>query len=195
MAAGANFRDRSTPRLPVYGLDVTYSGRRYVDGWETIKPDQGSGPPSLWHVDLGHGRVNGPHILVITDAKLPGRSSSPNTMIGATGIGDAAVGAMLGAVQATFPDGPRSRLTDYYFPPWEAEDQLAGPDWQPEAVLVGGQEIIFHLRFVGHAWVAAADLGIVAVAMHGRGMRLTDFPLTPVNDILDQYTPQPIGER
>jgi hypothetical protein len=183
--------DAGLPPLPadipfaVYGLTGEFTGRRWLDVWNRL------GGREDWpvsHVNLGHGTLGGPHVVVITDAKLPQRRWSETARIGPTGVADAAVWAQLGMLHWGLPPDAAGARSERFH---DEARQLSGrPEhldtepWQDAVVMADGMARAVRYREMGRAWAAAVDLGQVAVAIYGIGMRLDQVRLVPVNSRL-----------
>jgi hypothetical protein len=176
------------PPFPVYGLADSFTGARWLDLWNQAV---GNGRGPLWHVNLGHGDpVEGPEVVVITDAKLPRHEphAAEPWHYGPTDVSDAALGALLLLVHRAYPVGADDQRP-YGF--WqevkrlgELADHLAGPEWSREAATVDGRTVVFSVRRLGEAWAAVADLGPVALGVGGYRTRLSEHAFCPVNDQL-----------
>lgn len=175
------------PDFPVYGLDSSFHGRRWLDVWNQLGGNDSATP--LANVNLGHGAPyhHGPVLVTITEAKLSQRRTGRSLWIGPTGVTDAALGALLGMVHVAFPaDDAEVRPAAF----WEEvnrlgelSNQLDGPEWSDATAVVDGSSVTFRLRVRNGAWAAAADLGHVAVGAYGRGLQLTEYPLVPAEGL------------
>lgn len=175
------------PDFPVYGLDSSFHGRRWLDMWNQLGGNRSAMP--LANVNLGHGDPDhhGPVLVTITDAKLPQHQTDQGLRVGPTGVTDAALGALLGMVHLAFPDDDAevrpAAFREEANRLGELSNQLDGPEWSDVTAVVDRSSMVFHLRVRNDAWAAAADLGPVAVGAYGRGLQLTDYRLEPVESI------------
>lgn len=177
-----------TPNFPVYGLGNTFRGSRWLDFWDSCGREQ------LWYVSLSHGDpvTRRPLLAVITDAKRPARPSDGNRLaVGSTGIEDATLGALLGLIHLAFPEDSSGERPPQFHTEIESLDKggadLDHPGWQDVEITVLGEPRTFRRRALGGGWVAAADIGRVALGIYGYGMELTEHDLQPVSD-LESYS-------
>ncbi|TCC28746.1 hypothetical protein [Kribbella sindirgiensis] len=177
------------PLFPVYGLDASFDGPRSIDGWNRADdPDEGP----LWYVSLLHGSVDGSHVVVITDAKLPAspRDSQGDAFRGSTGLVDAALLALSGMASSTDqPEDPAvaRELGDLQ----HLAQSVGGDGWTAGTCVIDGRPISVSAYRFRRQWAAAVDIGQVAIGLHGAGIEISEIALDPVNATLRNYeTPQ-----
>ena len=182
--------------FPVYGLADEFTGRRWLDVWNRLggRPDW-----PVWHVNLGHGPLAGPHVVVITDAKLPQRRLSESAATGPTGVADAAAWAQLGMLHWGLPpDAAGDRGERFRAEARQLSDRAEHLDrepWRDAAVTVDGTARAVRYRDAGGAWAAAVDLGPVAIGIYGFLMPIEQVSLVPVNRRLGRdYQPLTAAE-
>ena len=182
--------------FPVYGLADEFTGRRWLDVWNRLggRPDW-----PVWHVNLGHGPLAGPHVVVITDAKLPQRRLSESAATGPTGVADAAAWAQLGMLHWGLPpDAAGDRGERFRAEARQLSDRAEHLDrepWRDAAVTVDGTARAVRYRDAGGAWAAAVDLGPVAIGIYGFLMPIEQVSLVPVNRRLGRdYQPLTTAE-
>ncbi|NUR29391.1 MAG: hypothetical protein HOV67_00525 [Kribbellaceae bacterium] len=175
------------PQFPVYGLDASFNGPRSIDGWNRADgPDEGP----LWYVSLLHGGVDRSHVVVITDAKLPPspRDSQGQAFRESTGIVDAALLALSAMASSADEDAATAReLGDLH----HLAQSVGGDGWTPEVCLIDERPVSVSVCRLPRQWVAAVDVGQVAVGLYGAGIELAEIALHPVNATLSDYETPP----
>lgn len=175
-------------RLPLYGLEPAWQGRRSLGGW-------GSGPSGVTRVTLVHGDAGdgtGPfldvelsepdafardqhvrrqlvrrlrtsrHHQTASAEQPPPPTSGPGVSVWAVTVGASALGS---------GEGPPPEAPD---PPEDA--------WHPVAIPVDGEEVAFSYLEEDGAWVAWADLPAVRLTLHAHGVPVSGVRLQRVAD-------------
>lgn len=180
----------TVPDFPVYGLDGSFVGPRGMWLWDS------SAQMPLWRVELGHGpshALAAPSLVSITIETRPARPGVRSGPTGLVDIDDAVGKALLYLFHAVrgspWPD-PSAAVESLT----ELAGSLGGPPWNDATGIVDGRPVNFQRYRHAESWVAAADLGPVAVALYGTGIELEDHGLEPVNGILDRYRTHPPAE-
>jgi hypothetical protein len=177
-------RLRSAP-FPLYGLDRTWPGPRFLAGLAT-RQGRGERRARTTGIELGHGdplSAGGPLVLVevaseeplagadwrqdltgrltATAAAAPGATSAPGAAAGAPGT----------------PPGPTP-----------APGGPAATSWRRVQIPVDGAPVVFDLVAAGNVWVARAERGGLVLTLTGRDIPPTQVAIARVTDP-DRYLP------
>ncbi|MGN6521659.1 MAG: hypothetical protein ACTHMZ_00375 [Actinomycetes bacterium] len=184
----------TTPDFPVYGLDASWTGERWLEQWDWVTGSEGTPIDNLlWKVSLRHGPVEGgpgedgpvdrrPTVVVTTVPKQPRIQISPRSWTAPAGLNDAAGSAFLGLISRRAPTGAsrvawlREQLDGWLRPGLPLQDE-----WVPTTVAVDGVQRPFLLLVRDSCWAAVGETGDVAVGLWGDQVELADLGLVPVD--------------
>lgn len=179
------------PKFPVYGASGGIGGGRWVDNWNQAG---GIGRGPLWQLVLGHGeRAGTPLLMVITDGKVRAYRAAGNRTLGTgpSSVADAAATALLHmhtvlSTRSGDELDARSR-TEAARKISSLADHLGPPEWLAATLTVDGSPVEFMTQSRGDCWVAAADLGHVAMAAFGDHVTMSNIALRAINERLNEY--------
>ncbi|GGO85903.1 hypothetical protein [Wenjunlia tyrosinilytica] len=180
--------------FPWYGLDETYSGRRWLMHTST------SADGTVEHGSLGHGDEPSKNLeehdtrrfaVTVTLSRRPVRHSADGTgVLEATSVSSVAWLAGSGLLSCTWPaQMERSLRQDWTEQQtaiaWELADDLGGAGWSKLTLPVDGVPTAFHYRESEYGWVLAGETDEVHLGAYGRGMSAYSLGFSVVKDITE----------
>ncbi len=141
---------------------------------------------------MGYCPRESARLIVVTDAKLEDHdpTDAEPWSYRATGLKDAAISALL--YVANFPGsrrtgplgGPASETADRVE---ELSSHIYEPLWTEDRIHIDGRLTQCHVHTIDSMWVAAVDLGPVAISLAGLNADLKELNVIPIDDQLDSY--------
>jgi hypothetical protein len=178
------------PNFNVYGIRDVKEDQRWLALWNQAA---GTGRGPLAQVSVGYGPRESARLIVVTDAKLVDhdRTDAEPWSYRATGLKDAAISALLYIVNFTGSrrteslGGSTKEIADRLD---ELSSHIYEPLWTEDHIHIDGRLTRCHVHTIGSMWVAAVDLGSVAISLAGLDADLKELNVTPINDQLESYT-------
>lgn len=177
------------PNFKVYGIRDAAEDQRWLALWNQAA---GTGRGPLAQVSVGYGPRESARLIVVTDAKLVEHdpTDAEPWSYRATGLKDAAISALLyvvnfpGSRRTGLLGGPANETADRVE---ELSSHIYEPLWAEDHIHVDGRLTQCHVHTIDSMWVAAVDLGPVAISLAGLDADLKELNVTPIGDQLELY--------